>query len=413
MKVDIVVIGASHAGVSFVDAMRSNGFNGSLMLIDRQTGTPLERPPLSKAFLLEDEDSTNPAFMLRKPDWYNANNVTLKTGADVTAIDPVTKIMTLADGEDVGYGKLVLATGAVPRAIPPAAGLANVFMLRQPDDAVALRKAAQSVQSAIIIGGGYIGLEAAASLRKRGLEVSVIEAADRLLARVASPPVAALLGDLHRAHGVTINTGVAVASIADKNTAFSGVTLTDGRVLSADMLVVGIGVTPDSQLARMAHIETENADNGAILVDPMMRTSNSDILAIGDVALQRGESLRIESVHNAQDSAARAVAGLLDMPPPASQAPWLWSDQYDAKLQSAGIVPTETDADDLIHVSRPGKREGGMSVWTYSGKQLLAVEAVRDPAGYMLGKKCLEADISPDPDQVGDPAFDLKALLAH
>ena len=243
MKVDIVVIGASHAGVSIVDAMRSNGFNGSLMLIDRQTGTPLERPPLSKAFLLEDEDSTNPAFMLRKPDWYNANNVTLKTGADVTAIDPAGKIVALADGVDVGYGKLVLATGAVPRGLPPAAGLANVFMLRQPDDAVALRKAAQSAQSAIIIGGGYIGLEVAASLRKRGLEVSVIEAADRLLARVASPPVAALLGDLHRAHGVTINTGVAVASIADKNAAFSGVTLTDGRVLSADMLVVGIGVT--------------------------------------------------------------------------------------------------------------------------------------------------------------------------
>lgn len=411
MKVDIVVIGASHAGVSFVDAMRSNGFDGSLMLIDRQTGTPLERPPLSKAFLLDDDDSINPAYMLRKADWYNDNSVTLKSGADVTAINADARLVTLADGEDVGYGKLVLATGAVPRVLSPAAGLANVFMLRQPDDAVALKTAAKSAQSAIIIGGGYIGLEAAASLRKRGLEVSVIEAAERLLARVASPPVATLLGDLHRAHGVSIDMGVGVASITNENKAFTGVTLTDGRVLSADMLVVGIGVTPDSQLAAMAHIETENADNGAILVDPMMRTSNPDILAIGDVALQRGQSLRVESVHNAQDSAARAVAGLLHIAPPANQAPWFWSDQYDAKLQSAGIVPTHLD--DLIHVSRPGKREGGISVWTYSGKQLLAVEAVRDPAGYMLGKKCLEADISPDPNQVGDLAFDLKALLAH
>ena len=412
MKADIVIIGASHAGVSFVDAMRTNGFAGSLMLIDRQTGTPMERPPLSKAYLLEDEDSVNPAFMLRNADWYEANDVKLKSGADVTAIDAVAKTLTLADGSTVGFDKLVLATGAVPRALEPASGLGNVFMLRQPDDAVALRQSAQSAQSAIIIGGGYIGLEVAASLRKRGLDVSVIEAADRLLARVASPPVAALLGDLHHAHGVSIHTGVAVAGIHDdKAGGFAGISLTDGRALSADMLVVGIGVTPDSQLARMAHIETEDADNGAILVDHMMRTSNPDILAIGDVALQRGHALRIESVHNAQDNAARAVAGLLDVPPPADQAPWFWSDQYDAKLQSAGIVPV--GADDLLHISRPGKREGGMSVWTYRNNRLLAVEAVRDPAGYMLGKKCLEADISPDPDQIGDPAFDLKALLAH
>lgn len=411
MKSDIVIIGASHAGISFVDAMRTNGFEGSLTLIDRQTGTPLERPPLSKAFLLDDEDSINPAFMLRNTDWYAANDVTLKSGANVIAIDPSDKIVTLADGASVNYDKLILATGAVPRALPPAIGLANVFMLRQPDDAIAIRKAARASDSAIIIGGGYIGLEAAASLRKRGLDVNVIEAADRLLARVASPPVAALLADLHRAHGVSINTGVSVDSITDNQGAFSGVTLTDGRVLSADMLIVGIGVTPDSQLASMAHIKTEAADNGAILVDHMMRTSNPDILAIGDVALQRGQPLRIESVHNAQDSAARAVAGLLQIPPPVEQAPWFWSDQFDAKLQSAGILPA--GADDLIHASRPGKREGGVSVWTYRGAQLLAVEAVRDPAGYMLGKKCLEADISPDPHKVADPAFDLKALLAH
>ena len=411
MKADIVIIGASHAGVSFADAMRTNGFEGSLTLIDRQTGTPLERPPLSKAFLLEQDDCINPAFMLRNTDWYSANNITLKSGTDVTAIDPVGKIVTLADDVSVSYDKLVLATGAVPRALTPATGLGNVFMLRQPDDAIAIRQAAQSAQSVIIIGGGYIGLEAAASLRKRGLEVNVIEAADRLLARVASPPIATLLGDLHRAQGVSIHTGVTVASITDNNGTFAGVTLTNGHILSANMLIVGIGVTPDSQLARMAQIETEAGDNGAILVDQLMRTSNSDILAIGDVALQRGHSVRIESVHNAQDSAARAVAGLLDIAPPVDQAPWFWSDQYDAKLQSAGIVPT--GADDLIHVRRPGKREGGMSVWTYRGTQLLAVEAVRDPAGYMLGKKCLEANISPDPDHVGDLAFDLKALLAH
>ena len=411
MTSNIVIIGASHAGVSFVDAMRTNDFDGGLTLIDRQAGTPVERPPLSKAFLLEDSDSVNPAFLIRNADWYASNNVTLMSGADVIAIDPVAKLVTLADGTPINFDKLVLATGAVPRALPPASGLANVFMLRQPDDATVLKKAAQSATSALIVGGGYIGLEVAASLRKRGLDVNVVEAADRLLARVASPPVARFLADLHHAHGVSIHTGVAIASITDNEGVFTGVTLADGHALSADMLVVGIGVTPDSQLAHMADIETEASDNGAILVDAMMRTSNPDILAIGDVALQHGNAVRIESVHNAQDSAARAVAGLLDMPPPADQAPWFWSDQYDAKLQSAGIVPV--GADDLLHVTRPGKREGGISVWTYRGNQLLAVEAVRDPAGYMLGKKCLEADISPDPNQIGDPVFDLKALLAH
>ena len=411
MTSNIVIIGASHAGVSFVDAMRSNGFDGALTLIDRQAGTPMERPPLSKAFLLEDSDSVNPAFLIRNADWYASNNVTLMSGADVIAIDSVAKMLTLADGTSISFDKLVLATGAVPRALPSASGLVNVFMLRQPDDATALKKAAQSATSAVIVGGGYIGLEVAASLRKRGLDVNVVEAADRLLARVASPPVARFLGDLHDTHGVSIHTGVAIASITDNKGVFTGVTLTDGSVLSANMLVVGIGVTPDSQLAHMADIETEASDNGAILVDAMMRTSNPDILAIGDVALQYGHTVRIESVHNAQDSAARAVAGLLDMTPPADQAPWFWSDQYDAKLQSAGIVPV--GADDLLHVTRPGKREGGISVWTYRGNQLLAVEAVRDPAGYMLGKKCLEADISPDPNQIGDPVFDLKALLAH
>ena len=411
MTSNIVIIGASHAGVSFADAMRSNGFDGALTLIDRQAGTPMERPPLSKAFLLEDQDSQNAAFMLRSADWYVANNITLKMGADVAAIDPVAKALSLADGTAISYDKLVLATGAVPRMLPSASGLDNVFMLRQPDDAAALKQAAQSAKSAIIVGGGYIGLEVAASLRKRGLEVSVVEAADRLLARVASPPVASFIGDLHHAHDVSVHTAAGIASIADNKGVFTGVTLTDGRELSADMLVVGIGVTPDSQLAQMAHIETASNDNGAILVDRMMRTSNPDILAIGDVALQRDHALRIESVHNAQDSAARAVAGLLDVPLPIDQAPWFWSDQYDAKLQSAGIVPS--GADDLTHVTRPGKREGGMSVWTYRGSRLLAVEAIRDPAGYMLGKKCLEAEISPDPDQIGDPAFDLKALLAH
>ena len=260
------------------------------------------------------------------------------------------------------------------------------------------------MKSAIIIGGGYIGLEVAATFRQLGLAVSVVEAADRILARVASAPVANCMADLHRAHGVSLYTGIGVGQIAEERSAFSGLTLTDGTVLQGDILFVGIGVAPDSTLARQAGIETEYSNGGAILVDTSMQTSNPDIIAIGDVALKRGSSPRIESVHNAQDSAARAAAAIMGQQLPAVEAPRFWSDQYDANLQSVGIVPT--GADDVYQIVRPGKREKGKSFWSYQDRNLLAVEAIRDVENFVLGTKCLDNNISPDPHLISDPAFD-------
>ena len=406
----ILVVGASHAGISFVDQMRKYGFTGSLTLIDRQKGGPMERPPLSKAFLLETTDQMNPMFLLKRGKWYKEKNINLKHGMNLTKINASAQTVMLSNGEQLEFDKLVLATGAVPRSLPITDGLSNVYVLRQPDDAIAIRTTARNVNSVIIIGGGYIGLEVAASLRQMGLDVSVIEMADRLLARVASPPVAELLNDLHAEHGVSVYTGISVDKITNRDGQFTGVTLADGTVLNGDMLIVGIGVIPDSELAQQAGIETEHHDGGAILVNASMQTSNPNIIAMGDVALQRGHSLRIESVHNAQDTAARAAAAIMSEAPPRDQAPWFWSDQYDANLQSVGIVATGDN--DIYQIMRPGENDTSVSFWSYRDQELIAVEAVRDSKNFMLGKKCLESNFSPDPNIICDPDYDPNSDIA-
>ena len=339
----VVVIGASHAGVACVEALRRNGFAGRLTLIDSGADLPMERPPLSKAFLLFAPGSASAgagSFLLRQASWYQDNDIDLRLGATVTSLDAGVPQLVLGD-ETLGYDALVLATGATPRQLPAATGLAGVHVLRSPDDAALLRQAMSSATSAIIIGGGYIGLEAAASLGKMGKKVHVIEAADRLLARVASPQISMFFEALHRDHGTHLHTGVAVADIDAVGGAFAGVRLGDGSTLTADLLLVGIGVQPNMQLA-----ETAIACGNGILVGPDMQTSHPGIYAIGDVALATALApqidampIRVESVHNAQDSAARAAAALTGAKPPARQAPWFWSEQFDVRLQSAGIVP--------------------------------------------------------------------------
>jgi len=236
------------------------------------------------------------------------------------------------------------------------------------------------------------------------LNVHVVEAAERLLARVASPDMSAFFQELHQRHGVMIHTGMTKTEFHQKDGLFTGITLDTGEQISAELLVVGIGVEPQSALADAVGAKTGNG----ILVDRQMRTTIDDIYAIGDVALVDGAALRVESVHNAQDTAARAAADITKTPLPDISVPWFWSEQYDVRLQSAGIVPAGKE--DMRYAVRPGKREGGMSVWSYDHGRLVAVEAVHDPAAYMLGKKCLENHLSPPRSDITDPAFDLKTF---
>lgn len=403
----IVVVGASHAGVAFADAMRRNGFEGEVTMIDRLDGTPLERPPLSKAFLLAGDDGDD-GFALRAPAWFADRQITLLCGREAAQIDVGGHRVTLADGAVLEYDRLVLATGAVPRPFPGAEDLDGVFLLRNPEDAMRLREASRSTRSALVVGGGYIGLEVAASLTKAGKAVTVIEAAPRLLSRVASPPISSFFAGLHGEAGVEVLTGSSVTEIRHWDSSFIGATLANGREIDADMMVVGIGVTPETGLATGADLEIGNG----ILVDGDMRTSAVDIYAIGDGALDRSawHGSRIESVHNAQETAERAAAAILGHAPPDRQAPWFWSDQYDVKLQSAGLLPTEGTK--LRHIRREGRREGGFSIWSFTDTELVAVEAIRDPSAYVLGKSCLESGRLPSPAQLSDADFDLKSFVA-
>jgi NADPH-dependent 2,4-dienoyl-CoA reductase/sulfur reductase-like enzyme len=363
----------------------------------------MERPPLPKAFLLGGGETVESKSLLRQKKWYKTNKIKLKTQSNVEAIDTKKKTITVSSGAVINYDNLVIASGAIPRELPDTHGMGNAFTLRQPSDANAIRQAANNSDTVVIIGGGYIGLEVAASLRKKGMAVTVIEAAKRILARVASEPLADRLTTLHEDNGVQVLTGVGVDSINAEDGIFDSVTLTSGQKIVGDMLITGIGVFPDSKLAAEAGIETQRKDGGAILVDETMKTSEEDVFAVGDVALRRDQLLAIESVHNAQETAAVAAAAVTGSIAPTLQTPWFWSDQYDVKLQIVGVVPVSDD--DVYQVARTGKRDGAVSFWSYRGKELVAVEVVNDPATYMEARQCLDTGQSPDPEQISSLSF--------
>ena len=399
----VVVIGASHAGVSFADRLRKNGFLGNISIFDKQVGGPMERPPLSKGFLLGGGESVESKSLLRQKKWYKTNKIKLKTQSTVHSIDKDKKTITVNNGDVIKFDKLVIASGAVPKELPSSKDMGNAFVLRQPADANAIRQTANNSDSVVIIGGGYIGLEVASSLRKKGMEITVIEAGERILARVASQPLADLLHKLHEDNGVNVITGVGVESVNQEDGIFHNVTLSDGRVIEGEMLITGIGVFPDSKLASDSGLETQFDNGGAILVSNEMQTSDENIYAIGDVALRREQSIAVESVHNAQESAAIAAAAIAGVESPNIQTPWFWSDQYDAKLQSVGIVPVLDD--NVYQVERPGKRDGAVSFWSYRGDELVAVEVVNDPATYMEARQCLDTKRFPDPEQISNPSY--------
>ena len=398
-----VIIGASHAGISFAEKMRQLGSDDPIMMIDRLPGIPLQRPPLSKAYLAADDEE---AFLLRRKEWFEEQNITLRDGVEVASLDRNAKSLQLADGTSQSYDRLILAQGAFARHLPyPEMSAKGVHVLRHGQDARQLKQALSSARKAVVIGGGYIGLEAAASLVKQNLSVSVIEAADRVLARVASPEISAYYEALHQSQNVAIHTGVGVSSLRAENGHIAAVCLADGTEIDCDLLLVGIGVVPETQLAKEAGLDVENG----ILTNHHYQTNDSSIFAIGDNVLAQGRwPIRVESIHNAQFGGHYLASQFTDGKPPLDEAPWFWSDQYDRKLQSAGLVPAPSG--DVMQIERAGKREGGVSVWSFVGDKLAAVEAVNDPQAYMIGKFCLEQDRLVPKDKLTDPDFDLKSL---
>lgn len=399
----VVVVGAGQAGASVVAKLRSDGFEGQVTLIGAEPVPPYQRPPLSKAYLLG--EMAEERLYLRPHSYYADNDITLRLNTRVASIDRAAHVLTLHDDTRLQYDALVLALGADPRMLPAAIGgsLNGVFAVRNLADADAMAPAFTAGKRVLIIGGGYIGLEAAAVAAKRGLQVTLVEMADRILQRVAAPQTSDYFRDLHRAHGVDIREGIGLDQLLGDDHV-TGARLTDGTALEIDFAVVGVGVNPASILAESAGL---TVDNG-IVTDSFGRTSDPHIWAAGDCATCQfaDQTIRLESVGNAIDQAEAVAKNIMGAQTPYLPQPWFWSDQYDCKLQIAGLNIGYTD----VYV-RNGDKPGVQSNWYYKADQLLAVDAMNDPRNYMIGKRLIEAGRSPDPALITDPATDMKALL--
>jgi 3-phenylpropionate/trans-cinnamate dioxygenase ferredoxin reductase subunit len=399
----IVVVGAGQAGASLAARLRALGHSGPLTLIGEEPAPPYQRPPLSKAYLKGAMDRER--LFLRPPSFYADQNIALETGTRAVAIDRAARTVTLSDGRAVAYDLLALTTGSTPRRLPAAIGgdLDGVLTVRGLADADALSGHLRPGARALIVGGGYIGLEAAAVLSEARLTVTVIERERRILARVAASETSDYFRDLHRAHDVAIREGVTLERLTGRAGGVTGGELADGSAILAELVLVGIGVIPADGLARAAGLEVENG----IAVDATGRTSDPAIYAAGDCASFPGPAgrIRLESVPNAIEHAEATAAAMLGDPAPYVAKPWFWSDQYDVKLQIAGL----NAGHDRV-VTRPGARPGGLSVWYFRGPRLISIDAMNDARAYMTAKRWIEAGVSPDPDRVADPAAELKDL---
>ncbi len=398
-----IVIGAGQAGFSFCARLRELGYLGKIVLIGDEHHPPYQRPPLSKAYLLGDISLER--LFLRPEEFYADQRIDLRTDSRVTAIAPGDRTITLADDSQLGYDNLILATGSTPRLLPSSLSgdLAGIYYMRSVADADAISPEFAAGRRCLVVGGGYIGLEAAAVAAKRGVEVTLIEAAERILQRVACSQTSDYFRDLHRSHGVDVREGVGLQALDGKHGRVSSATLSDGTSLDVDFVVAGIGILPNVELAQAAGLDCENG----IRVDARCITSDAAIMAIGDCACfpRSGTYLRLESVGNAIDHGQLAAASVMGSDETYQAKPWFWSDQYDIKLQIAGL---STGFDTIVE--RKGDA-ASRSFWYYAGSKLLAVDAMNDPRAYMVAKRLIEAGKSPPANTVSDTGLDLKELL--
>ncbi|MBW4961492.1 NAD(P)/FAD-dependent oxidoreductase [Sulfitobacter sp. CW3] len=397
----VVVIGAGQAGSSCVAKLRNSGFEGKVTLIGAETAPPYQRPPLSKAYLLG--DMTLERLFLRPESFYSDYNIDLMLGTHVDSIDPASQTIRV-NGDDMAYDSLVLTTGSVPRRLPASIGgaLDGVHVVRDLADVDAMGPRFTKGARVLIVGGGYIGLEAASVASKLGLNVTLVEMGERILQRVAAPQTSDFFRDLHRSHGVDIREGVGLERLIG-DTHVTAALLSDGSELPVDFVIVGVGIGPATALAEAAGIEVDNG----IKTDSHGRTSVPNVWAAGDCASfpYRDTRIRLESVPNAIDQAECVAENIMGADKEYVAKPWFWSDQYDVKLQIAGL---NTGYDRVITRRTD---DDSVAFWYYSGTELLAVDAMNDPRGFMIGRRLIEAGKSPAPDLIENPETDLKALL--
>jgi 3-phenylpropionate/trans-cinnamate dioxygenase ferredoxin reductase subunit len=400
----IVIVGGGHAGAQLCAALAGAGLGARVHLVCEEPELPYQRPPLSKAFLKHADEALLPQ---RAEAWYAQAGITLHRGDPALAIDRARRQVQLRSGRQLPYAWLVLATGARARTLPALAGAeaGNVFALRSAADALRLRDAIATHARLTVIGGGFIGLEIAATARGLGKSVSVLESAPRLLMRSLSPTVSAHVLKTHREAGTQVELGVAVGGFELAGGRVQALRV-DGVRREVDLLVLGVGAVPAQDLAAAAGLD---CDNG-IVVDEAFRSSDPRILAIGDCASfpepTRGRRLRLESVQNAADQARAALHTLAGQPMPYRALPWFWSDQGGLRLQMAGLLPPEASC----HL-RPGATPASFSVLHYEGAQLACVESVNAPLDHLAARKLIESGSRIEPALACDPALPLKSHL--
>ncbi|MCB9957469.1 MAG: FAD-dependent oxidoreductase [Rhodospirillaceae bacterium] len=401
----VVIVGGGQAGYQTAESLRQLGHTGAIALIAAEDFPPYQRPPLSKAYLLGDVDRHRLKF--RTEAYYAEHGIDLRLGTEATGIDRAGKRLLLADGSSLAYRHLVLATGARVRLLPvPGAGLMGVHYLRSLADVEAIERRLAEVQHVAVIGAGFIGLEFAAVARKLDKRVTVLEAAPRVMARVVAPELSGFFDETHRAHGVDIRCDTGVVEIAGRDGQVTEVVCADGHCVPAGLVVVGIGVIPETGLADACGLTCADG----IVVDGHGRTSDPAIFAAGDCTSYHhpfaGQRIRLESVQNAADQGRTVAAAIAGQPRPYDTVPWFWSDQYDVKLQMVGL---SAGCDRVV---LRGDRAGGkFSLFHYRAGVLRAVDSVNRPADHIQARKLLAAGLSPTPGQAGDAEFKLKDLV--
>ena len=405
----MIVVGAGQAGLQVADSLRQEGYDGRILLFGEEAHAPYNRPPLSKKWLLERHDVASIA--LRGAEYLQRKRIELQTRACVTAIDCQSRSVQLQDGTRLDYQGLALCTGARLRRLPlPGAELANVLGLKTVDDALALSAALDACllegRPLVVIGGGFIGLEVAATARKRGVEVTVLESLGRLMSRVVAPIVSEAAQRLHEAHGVQLLFNIRITALEGQQGRVSGVRLDDGRHIPAGCVLVGVGVEQNDGLARAAGI---SCDRG-IVVDECSRSSAPGVVAAGDCTARRCGDLnllRLESVQNAVEQGKAAAAALLGREKPFHTTPWFWSDQYDLKLQMVGL---SHGYDQLV--TRGEVASGAFSAYYFREGRLIAVDSLSRPGEHLAARKLLDRGVSPSPEQAANSAFNFQSLIA-
>lgn len=398
----VLIIGAGHAGGSAAAFLRQYGHDGPIVLAGDEMAPPYQRPPLSKAWLKGEAGLED--LLLRPESFYAEQDIELRVGVTAVSIDRASKTAVFADGTIEGWDVLILATGSTARRLSvPGFDRPDLLELRTLKHAEALKAALGPGRRLVIVGGGYVGLEAAASARALGADVVLIERMDRVLARVASEPLSAFFTGRHRAEGVEILTSAEVVAFED-----GGVRLADGRLVGGDAVLVGIGALACDGLASAAGLSCSNG----VVVDASARTSDPSIFAIGDmtfrpVPVHGGRMHRLESVPNALEQAKQAAAAIVGRPAPSPEVPWFWSDQYDVKLQIAGL-PTDADR----QVVRGDPSTGSFAVFHLDKDRIVCVEAVNAPAEFMAGKLMIGKRTPVDDGRLADPAVTMKQVAA-